>query len=233
MLFKPQNGRLELVSALETQRLVPAFYLPKSFKPEGLEISALAADPDGRRLFFAVGRLDKVFELRLTPGGPQIGASFTGGGFVYYDGALATTTTRSLHLYVDGQEVVSRRSPFLLIRKFTSLAYAAPVKKIYGVNFLSGVLFSLDAKTLETVDQIPLKHGIRFVQYNPKYGKLFVGNYINGEVDIIDPITNRIEYHYDFGYRLLNPSLSNDLDSLYVPCAAGIFRLDLRQIWPG
>lgn len=131
---------------------------------------------------------------------------------------------------VSARDTIYRKYPRGFSPKFTEATFDTTRNRIYISEFSGGVGI-IDGDTLASVGLMKTKRGARFIHYNAKHDLLFLSNYIQGYLDVIDPDTMTIVRRLDFGYRGRKIKESADGDALTLVNAAGAFVLRIPEIF--
>jgi len=99
---------------------------------------------------------------------------------------------------------------------------------IYGTKQTSRKIFVVDLDTLESRGWIDtgMRIGNRYLDYDPYRDKLYVMNYLNGYLLIIDAQSRRVEKKIYLGRKNRSVRVSRTDRMLYVTTGHGAFRID-------
>jgi hypothetical protein len=147
------------------------------------------------------------------------------------DGETLYSFTRTGKIkYLRGSEQQRAAKRYNVDSKFTNLVLNAAHNKIYKSKFFSGDVAIIDTISLEEVKLLSLKSGTRSILYSDKFQMLIVANYTTGEVTFIDGKSDRPIVEYNFGWRVRQLDFDRTGEKIIIPCAHGIFTVDLNFI---
>lgn len=192
----------------------------------------LAADTGNEKIYFSHKYGDLSFEISYSDNGLQFGDPITS-TILIPDGETLYLFTRSENIKLrHGVEISRAPQRYNVDSKFTNIALNRKNNKLYKSKFFSGDIAIIDTRDLKQIKLLNLKNGTRSILYSEKFGMLITANYTTGEVTLIDGDTDKTIAVYDFGWRVRNMAFDRSKQLVIVPCAHGIFTLDLARVKP-
>ncbi len=112
---------------------------------------------------------------------------------------------------------------------FSMLCSGTVLDEKQGIAFVSVPLerrlYAHDALTLQRLYRFHVPRGIRDIDYDPEKELLFAGNYITGNLEIIDPFTQMRVKHIFVGKRIRDIFFSPVTKKVYVATSLGFFEV--------
>lgn len=113
--------------------------------------------------------------------------------------------------------VGSRTDRIAFSEKYSEVWLAAP---------LDGAVLRFDADTLDFTGEINTRFGIRTLSIDSQRNLLLVGNFMNNQLDVIDPVTNKHLNSYYLGPWIRTIALDMENGIAYVSTVRGLFKVN-------
>lgn len=122
-------------------------------------------------------------------------------------------------------------------RKLRSFGFGITYDEKRGIIFLSYMFKLLSKGTVEMFDMSTLKskgfikssNGVREMDYDPSTQRLFLGNYITGRLEVVNPFTEKTLASYFVGRKIRRVRYSPVTGRVYVATCNGFVEVDVDK----
>jgi hypothetical protein len=122
-------------------------------------------------------------------------------------------------------------------RKLRSFGYGIASdagRKLLFVSYMhklfeKGTVEMIDMRKLKSKGLIRSDYGVREIDYDPSTKRLFLGNYLRGTLDVVNPFTGVNLGSYYVGRRIRRVRYSRITGNVYVPTCNGFFKVDVGR----
>jgi hypothetical protein len=224
--FKPQTPRFPVYIKERNQLLISTSEPPGllSFNSENLEL-------EGTLYNYESAMLDNSIHFALN--------TFTENKknkALYFTRECYFCKTPIYRLTYDLKITMSYSLPLYYILKSWSfllwLDIDPELNEIYATSTMDGAIYIFNELTGEFKESIPLKLGLRLSSYDPRTKRLFVGNYVDGYLYIVDMKNRRLLEKIFIGRKSHQIYYDPQTDHVLTTSANGWFEIDVSRIKP-
>lgn len=183
-------------------------------------VGALAPSADELRGIYAGLELDKTNACLPTNCAPSRIVVLPDSGLVVAGNSSGTCTWQALSY--DGLERVFAAE---WLSPSRGLKLSPDGRELWVAMSFHGRLAVLDAKTLALVRKLPMGFGGWWFDWLSS-GDVVVGNYVNGELRRIDPVSGAVKARTSIGSKVREVRRDPSRDRLYVASRCGVYALD-------
>ncbi|HOO56016.1 MAG TPA: hypothetical protein PLN69_04285 [bacterium] len=113
---------------------------------------------------------------------------------------------------------------------FNHLRYIESQNAVIISDFATGKLYKLNTGEFEVEDFAHLSKGLRHLAFSEKHNLIASGNYLNGNIYILDASSGKVVYSRNIGSRLRGVTVSRDGERFYAVSRGGIFEITINNI---